>query len=145
MTTRAASAKARGWRRRAASAALLTTVSIVGFARPAGAIEQVTVTPDSDLPDTANVNVSGTGFPASRTVYVSQCADVGGVASCTDPIASGQTNASGNFGPVPATVKATFQTLDGPVQCKTNCRILVEEPATGRFGERSIAFDTFSK
>ena len=132
-------------RRRAAVGALLASMWALGTARPVHAIEQVTVTPNSELQDIENVNVSGTGFLANRSVFIYQCADVTGELVCTqNQIAASVTNSSGAFPNTAATVRATFQSDEGPVQCKTQCRVRVED-SFGNFGERAITFDSYTK
>ncbi len=139
---RLASVKARTrWPQRAAGGALLATLMTFGPVGRAAAVgEQVGVSPDSNLPDPAQVQVSGAGFTANATVHVYQCADPNGVESCSaDPVAvSTTTNSSGAFS-TSAVVKKVFSTSDGSVACTTNCRVVVWDDF-GRMGEHPISF-----
>jgi hypothetical protein len=137
MTKRHKTRSARRLARRAAGGLLLASGVALGSAGPAAAVgESVTVTPDANLPDTATVNVSGTGFPAHEDLEFYQCVDESTFELCSvEPVGGAITNASGAFGPATATVRAVFQSDFGPTECRTGCRIRVEAlffPATGR-------------
>jgi hypothetical protein len=98
----------------------------LGTAGPAAAAQTVTVSPDSNLPDAATVNVSGTGFVPNADVDFFQCFDEPTGERCTtEPIATGRTNANGAFGPTTTTVFAVIESDIGPAQCRTGCRIVV--------------------
>jgi len=105
----------------------------------------VTVNPNANLADTAAVNVSASGFTPNFTASVYQCADVGQVMTCSaDPIRQVPLSGSGTFSNVTTEVKAVFFGEQGAnVECRTNCRILVEDPV-GRSGQASISFSRFA-
>jgi len=133
------------WRGRLAAGALVASVLAAGPATAAGAVgESVTVNPSSGLPDTAAVNVSGSGFTPSVTAAIYECADVGGQMTCSqDPVGQLTTNASGSFSNVTVEVKAVFSGDRGAsAECRTSCRVLVED-RVGRAGEASISFSRF--
>ena len=108
-------------------------VSIVGLVlvyTQQAAFAAVTVSPSTNLPDAANVNVSGTGFAANQpgtlreckfnpTLLVDECKDIGVF----------MTNSSGNFGPVAVLVTRTFVSSDNTnVDCNVDpsnpCRVV---------------------
>jgi hypothetical protein len=132
--------------RRAAGGALLVPAAVLGTAGPAEAIgETVTATPDSNLPDTATVNVSGTGFNPNDDVEFFQCVDDGPFELCSvEPVGGAITNASGAFGPTTATVQAVFRSEFGPTECRTGCRLLVQSLTFPALGQDSISFSRYS-
>jgi len=135
----------RRWPQRAAGGALLASLMTFGPMGRAEAIATVNVTPNSQLPDPANVNISGNGFSPNRALELYQCVDRNEVELCTlFPIAATTTNVNGNFGPVPAQVKGTFNTEDGAVNCRISngCRVVAWDDL-GHSGSRSISFERF--
>jgi hypothetical protein len=131
---------------RAAAGAFLASVLALGSTSPAGAVgETVNVNPDSNLPDTASVNISASGFTPNRTVSIFQCADVSQVLTCSqDPVARVATNSSGFFPNTAVQVKAVFVGEGGGnVECRTACRVLVEDDL-GHSGEHAISFTRFA-
>ena len=131
--------------RRAAGGAVLASAVTVGAAGPAAAAQSVTASPDSNLADTAFVDVSGTGFGANATLLMYQCADVNSVGHCTDqPIAETELGSSGSFSSVSVAVTAVFTTDLGPTECRTGCRIEVIQVTGVGAGRDSISFSRYA-
>jgi hypothetical protein len=116
------------------------TLGSAGRAEAVG--ETVNVSPDTNLPSPANVNVSGSGFTANSSISIYQCAEKNGVDSCTNPLSPNvPTNASGSFGTTAVTVAKSFVNEFGEtIQCKTKCRIVVWDNIGPHMGEHSIKF-----
>ena len=130
---------------RAAGGALLVSAVVLGTGGPAAATgESVTATPDSNLADTAFVNLSGAGFGADTTVLVEQCAEVSSVTRCSEVLAEVETNLSGAFGPLTLQVTAVFNSDIGPVECRTGCRIEVRNATFPGLGQDGITFARYS-
>ena len=116
--------------RRYRSGIVVLLVAVLVFAYTQKAFALLTVTPSTNLPASANVNVSGNGFAANQPGTLSQCKFNPGLGAdeCKD-IGSFTTNASGNFGPVPVTVTSTYVSSDSTnVNCQTDsanpCRVV---------------------
>ncbi len=103
---------------------LLVAVLVFAYAQKASAL--LAVTPSTNLPPTANVNVSGNGFVANQPGTLQQCKFNAGLGfdECKD-IGAFTTNASGNFGPVPVTVTSTYVSSDNT---NVNCQTVPEHP-----------------
>jgi hypothetical protein len=113
----------------AATAATAIAAALIPATMAAAAAPAVTATWDGQaggfgVQDGSIVAVAGTGFPASVTVYVSECSTLtGGAADCdADPsnggVAISQTDASGAFS-IPATASAPFIARDETLGSKT--------------------------
>ena len=130
------------WVRRAAGGALLASAVALGTAGPAAAAQTVTVSPDSNLPDLATVNVSGTGFFANTELELYQCMDEPTGERCTfDPIGGAITNANGAFATT-VWVRAVFTSDIGFTDCDPGCRVVVRAGAVG--GQDGISFARYS-
>ncbi len=110
--------------------ALVVITALVLIYMQQAAFAAVTVTPSTNLPDSANVNVSGNGFAANQPGTISECKFNPGLGAdeCKD-IGSFTTNASGTFGPVPVTVTRTYISSDATnVNCAVDpanpCRVV---------------------
>ncbi len=124
--------RALAWRIRPATVALGAIILVgagISFADTPGTT--LTVSPATNLPDNASVNVSGAGFGANVSGFIVQCvpADSMGTDDCSDDIGLFTTNASGTFGPVPVNVTRTF--LAGGLQRSCpgtygNCTVFAE-------------------
>jgi hypothetical protein len=108
----------------------------------------VTVTPSDNLPETATVQVSGTGFDSpDNEVVISQCTTVhtgpDQGPECSLEATYTATDSSGAFGPVPITVHRNLQT-DEPWDCarEVSCYVRV----LARFGNALVQHHlTFTK
>ena len=109
-------------RRHRSGLAVIAVMALAHRLRAARLRGDVTVTPDTNLPASANVNVSGNGFAANQPGTLQECKFNTGLGfdECKD-IGSFTTNASGNFGPVPVTVTSTYVSSDSTnVDCTTD-------------------------
>ncbi len=110
--------------------ALVVITALVLVYMQQAAFAAVTVTPSTNLPASANVNVSGNGFAANQPGTISECKFNPGLGAdeCKD-IGSFTTNSSGTFGPVPVTVTRTYVSSDATnVNCDVDpsnpCRVV---------------------
>lgn len=86
----------------------------------ATAAPQITVTPDTALPASQQVSVSGTGFAPQASVVLYECKlNGGGTQSCV-VIGSVLTDETGSFGPTTVTVTEDFTATQG-VTGATSC------------------------
>jgi Neocarzinostatin family len=86
----------------------------------------ITVTPNTHLADSEQVEVAGTGYPASAQVFISECTRSFG--GCTATLGSTTTDASGNFPATTVTVVRTFG--GGPIDCNVEgCLVIAGVPA----------------
>ncbi|MEA2704811.1 MAG: Neocarzinostatin family, partial [Actinomycetota bacterium] len=108
-------------RRSRVGMALVVVTALVLIYMQQAALAAVVVTPSSNLPASANVNVSGNGFTANQPGTISECKFNPGLgADECKAIGSFTTNASGNFGPVAVTVTSTYVSSDNT---NVNCAV----------------------
>ena len=83
----------------------------------------IIVNPNSGLPNTAQVSVSGKGFIANWPVDIYECATDGGWPSNCEHVGSANANNNGAFGPVQVTVTRTFVSSNGQNKVCGQCAV----------------------
>jgi hypothetical protein len=119
------------------TAAVATLALAVGAATAQAA--QITVTPSDGLADTGQtVNVSGTGYAPTNTVFMAECTSVSFV--CTATLGMATPDGSGNFGPTSINVVRTFGT-GGAIDCNVEgCLLVANQPTGMNFANQPISF-----
>ncbi len=102
----------------AAACALAGCLALLGAA-PAPAAPAATVTPFANLPDTATVNVSGTGWTPDNGITIRQCNSDG--SACVG-FGVAVADLGGAFGPVPFQVSKVF-VPDAPPGPAIDCAV----------------------
>ena len=109
-------------------ASTVLVIAIAAFAAQAASASAatVTVTPNAHLAESQAVEVAGTGYPPSATVFISECTRSFG--GCTATLGSNTTDASGNL---PATSVTVVRTFGGaPIDCNVEgCLVIAGVPA----------------
>ncbi len=108
-------------------------------ATPAAAAPAITVTPNSELPDTAVVTVAGGGFTPSGTAHVRQCGRSNAVLRCGE-ITAATVSDAGTFS-TNLLISRVFISGDSPIDCGgTGCVIFVLNAGIGENVFRPITF-----
>jgi hypothetical protein len=119
--------------------ALAALVAFFGISTGQAMAQVLTVTPDTGLPESTTVQVSGNGFAPGFVAYQQCTEDGAGDLRCKIPGQATSANASGNFGPVSLPVSRTF-TDGGTWDCRIVTCFVYAADTDGREARHNIAF-----